>query len=491
MQITKSSITIVAQQLSFCLPLPSVRGSVEFTEFCARWNRIDSLLRAGLEREFVTKCLQHEHRKRPMTTSEQVAYQLESQRALRCNIARSFLRESLRKFSCHLAESQVLQSFCLFAGISGVKIPGRSQLKRYNDWLPAEDIHACVSSLLQQAFGVDAPLTLELEQPVSFETVWVDSTCAETNIHHPVDWVLLRDAVRTIIKAIKVLRSHGLKSRMPEPDSFITAINSLCIKMTHAGKGAKRKTRQKEILREMTKVVKTVQAHAERYVALVSEQTSANGWMLAAQRRMQSILDELPAVLHQAHERIIGERQVATQDKILSLYEPDTGVLMRGKAGSQVEFGYSLFVAEQRDGLIVDWELSQTPKTDQALLHDGIARWQSTYGREVIRKVVTDRGFDGPASRADLAVAKIEDCMCPRSPRKLIERLENPNFRGLQRRRAQTEGRIGIVKQTFLGGRLKTKGYAHQQTEVAWVMLTHNLWLLARLPETSKQTLAA
>lgn len=491
MQITKSSITIVAQQLSLCPPLPSVRGSVEFTEFCARWNRIDSLLRAGLELEYVTKCLHHKHRKRPMTFSEQATYQLESQRALRCSIARSLLSESLREFSCHLAESPVLQNFCLFADLSVVSIPGHSQLQRYERWLPAEDIHAIVINMLKQTYGVDAPLTLGLEQPVSFDTVWVDSTCAETNIHYPVDWVLLRDAVRTIIEAIKVLRSHGMKYRMPKPQTFITKMNQLCIKMTHVGKGAKRKTRQKDILRNMTGLVKTVQAHAERYIALVAEQTTFNGWAVAAQRRMNSILDQLPAVLHQAHERIIGERQVATQNKILSLYEPDTAVLTRGKSGAQVEFGYSLFVVEQRDGLIVDWELSQKPQTDQALLHDGIARWQSTYGAEVIRTVVTDRGFDGPSSRADLASAKIENCMCPRSPKQLIERLNNPNFRALQRRRAQTEGRIGIVKQTFLGGHLQTKGYAHQQAEVAWVMLAHNLWVLARLPETSKQMLAA
>ena len=86
---------------------------------------------------------------------------------------------------------------------------------------------------------------------------------------------------------------------------------------------------------------------------------------------MQAVLEQLPAVVHQAHERIIGERPVANAEKVLSLYEPDTAVVTRGKAGAQVEFGYSLFVVEQRDGLIVDWAMPQTPQTDGDLLQEG------------------------------------------------------------------------------------------------------------------------
>ena len=100
-------------------------------------------------------------------------------------------------------------------------------------------------------------------------------------------------------------------------------------------------------------------------------------------------------------------------------------------------------------------------------------------------------GFDGRASRATLATAGIANGMCPRSPRELAKRLQEPAFRAQQRRRAQTEGRIAIVKQTLLGGRLRTKGYAHHAGEVAWTILAHNLWVLARLPVATKHLLAA
>ena len=104
---------------------------------------------------------------------------------------------------------------------------------------------------------------------------------------------------------------------------------------------------------------------------------------------------------------------------------------------------------------------------------------------------MTDRGFDGPQTRAELAAAEIGNGMCPRSPKQLADRLTDPIFRRQQRRRAQTEGRIAIVKQTFFAGHFQTKRYTHHTTELAWVILAHNLWVLARLPKAGERMLAA
>ena len=43
--------------------------------------------------------------------------------------------------------------------------------------------------------------------------------------------------------------------------------------------------------------------------------------------------------MRQAHERIIGERQVDNEERILSVYEGHAEVCVREKAGAEVEFG--------------------------------------------------------------------------------------------------------------------------------------------------------
>ena len=61
--------------------------------------------------------------------------------------------------------------------------------------------------------------------------------------------------------------------------------------------------------------------------------------------------------------------------------------------------------------------------------------------------------------------------------------MEESEFVELQRRRSQTEARISIFKNNFLGAPLKSKGYTNQNLEVAWSVLTHNLWVIARAPK--------
>ncbi len=70
--------------------------------------------------------------------------------------------------------------------------------------------------------------------------------------------------------------------------------------------------------------------------------------------------------------------------------------------------------------------------------------------------------------------------MCPRDPRELKERSRSWKFKRLQRRRAQTEGRISILKNVFLQPKLRGKGFDHRQLRVTWTVLVHDLWVLAR-----------
>ena len=64
--------------------------------------------------------------------------------------------------------------------------------------------------------------------------------------------------------------------------------------------------------------------------------------------------------------------------------------------------------------------------------------------------MAADRGFDNEINRVGLAEDGIYNAVCPRSPQALQERNRSWKFKRLQRRRAQTEGRISIIKNVFL-----------------------------------------
>ena len=362
-------------------------------------------------------------------------------------------------------------------------MPSKSTLERYDKWWPQAEVRPVLQQLL--GAGATAAQRLALPEPVDLQSAFLDTTCLSANIHYPVDWVLLRDATRTLMKAVQLIRGQGLKHRMEEPQSFLTRINRLCIQMTHAGSKTDRQRHRKKTLRQMDKLVGTVRAHARRYRDLLERNCAQTQWTQAqAQqvlRRMDQVLEQLPQARRQARQRIIQGQPVANADKILSLYEPDVHVIVRKKAGAEVEFGNTLLLAENPQGLILDWELFQeSAPADSALLPWTIGRMETAYGPK-LKAVAADRGFDNEVNRIGLAEDGIYNAVCPRSPQALRKKSGSWKFKRLQRRRGQTEGRISIVKNVFLNGRMRSKGFQHRQQTVTWTVLVHNLWVLARM----------
>ena len=207
--------------------------------------------------------------------------------------------------------------------------------------------------------------------------------------------------------------------------------------------------------------------------------------------RIGAVVEKLPSAIRQAHERIIGERQVENAEKILSLYEGQAVVYVRGKAGAEVEFGSQLLLGESQSGVIVDWELvGGKPQADTKMLRRSLERMKETAGGPRIRAVGGDRGFDSKPNRAMLEEDGIYNAICPKAPEELKKRMKDGKFVELQKRRSQTEARISIFKNGFLGSPLLSKGQANQEREVAWNVLAHNLWVIARQPRAKPRALA-
>ncbi len=475
---------IIPFQLSLPPTLPTIEGNVDYREFRDQLLHIHQLLRdSGLEVQFIDADLQqwlngHPH----ASTKAQQNRERHARQALRCNLARQLLQEDFRGLAARLADSPLLQWFCGISEVDRVCVPSKSTLERYDKWWPENQVHSLTQQLLQQ--GATTPEALHLPETIDLESAFLDTTCLAANIHYPVDWVLLRDATRTLMKAVRLIRDQGLKHRMDAPESFLTQINRRCIEMTHARVKADTQRQRKQILRQMDRLVGVVRQHAQRYRELLDQNWEQTQWTRpqAEQvlRRMDQVLEQLPKARKQARERILQGKLAANDEKILSLYEPDVQVIVRKKAGAEVEFGNTLFLAENPQGLIIDWELfrEQAP-ADSALLRRSVARMKQVYDTP-LGAVGADRGFDSQANQRSLTDQEIYNAVCPRDPHQLQARSRSWKFKRLQRRRAQTEGRIAILKNAFGAGQMRSKGFAHRELTVTWTILTHNLWVLAR-----------
>ena len=490
---------IIPTQLPLRPALPTVLGNVDYTRFQELLERMDQLIeQSGLEDEFVKLSLE-EYRKgseeRTPSAKELERKIKHSRWCFRCVILMKVLGETCRGMSRRLAECPLFRWFCHMEQIAVIEVPSKSTIQLYqHQWIESEGIRKLIESLIVQAGekpkeGADQKL--ELKNAVELETIWMDSTALKLNIHFPVDWVLLRDAVRTLMKGAILIRRHGLKHRMAPPESFMKTMNQLAMAMSGHRRQKQTQKLRKKTFRKMKKLAKIVRKHAQRHRDLLNEEWQQTDWTRKQAEqvlgRMDNVLEQLPAAIEQAHERIIRGNQVDNQEKILSLYEKDAHVIVRGKAAAEVEFGNSLLLVEQADGLIVDWKLHQeSAPGDSAQLQESILRIEEYIGIGRIQGVVADRQFDSRSNQDRLEEQEIYNGVCPRKIEELEAKKHSGKFQGYQRRRAQTEARIGVLKKGFFGGVLLEKGFTNQEREVNWCILAHNLWVLARLEQFEK-----
>lgn len=501
---------IIPEQLHFRPELPHIVGGKDFEQERDLFIRIDEILNAtNLENEFLELSLMHYHHAdhREEIESDEAAvvsgkgghtvsesWIKHTRCAFRVNIARAILKFSLRDMSKQLATNVLLHWFCGIGRFGAIIAPSKSTVGRYARWIDGDHLRPLIEKLL--GFASDAENLLELEKPIHLSEFWIDATCVKANIHYPTDWVLLRDATRTLMKATTLIRREDLKNRMPQsPADFLCDINRLAIEMTQKARNRKSKKGQKAVLRKMVKLVDRVERHASKHKELLEERREETGLSEkeAAQiiKKIDNVVEQLPKAKEQAEERILKGNQVDSKEKILSLYEDEINVIKRGKANAAVEFGNVLWLAENREGLIGDWCLYRENVADNAVgpLTECVERLQQINGKIDVEKIWTDRGMDSEKNREMLKEKGIFNGIYPKSVKELQEKMKDESYVAGQRRRGSTEARIAIFKKGFLGDPLRAKGFESRKNAVAWGVLAHNLWVLGRQARTKEAEL--
>lgn len=492
------NIENIAYQSELSYSLPEIFNHKDYSEYRSLLERMDEILKQSkLDLHFadyyvnrmIEQCARDGNKKK--LTGKQINQLIEyAVRAYRCTMIGILIGKSYRELSILIAESLLLQQFCTIARIDGkIKVPTKSTLQRFSQLFDEEFIRGQIHLL--NHYSSQAANPLGFRDPFEIEDIFVDATCLKARIHFPVDWILMKDCMLTIIKAILVIRKHGLKHRIKTPEIFISEMNALCMSMTSLAQDRQSKKKRKAVFRKLKKMAGIIRAHGRRYADLLMDNREEKTNLSEAEancvlERLEKMIEILPEAVDQANSRIISGKLVENEDKLLSVYHEDVNVIKRGKAGGQVEFGNTLFIAEQKDGIIIDWQLYQTDIKEPQATKESVIRMTEELELE-IASLTGDRGCQSIRNDKLLAEKKIYNGLCPRNPLEFAERILEEKFRKLQKRRAQTEGRIGILKNVILDGSLYEKEFEGKRLKVGWAVLVHNLWCLARLPAEEKE----
>ena len=318
----------------------------------------------------------------------------------------------------------------------------------------------------------------------------VDTTVVQTDIHHPTDNTLLWDVVRVVTRLVRRL-AKALELRR---------IQGFCDRTRAA------RRRMYEIQRMTMRQRHDQQTHTYRVLIDIAEEVVGNARagleMTRTMRRKDMFADMAIEELHrqigyfchlgdrvidQARRRVLFGEQVATDEKIYSIFEPHTDLIKRGKVRTPVEFGHKVFLAESAQGLITQYEVLKGNPPDEVHVASSLLRHRQAFGRAP-ELYGSDRGFFSEQNLASCKYAGVKQVCIPQRGGKRTPRREayesSAAFKNGQRFRAGIEGRISVL---FRGRGMKrclAEGRDRFELWVGAAVLANNLMRIGALLTT-------
>jgi IS5 family transposase len=345
-------------------------------------------------------------------------------------------------------------------------------------------------SFLCKAFGVLSPETVqEMNQVLGASAVEkeqldpsvvrTDTTVVETNIHYPTDASLLWDCARVLIRLLRDGRTYApdrLNNRFHD-----RKLKRLFVAIARAfgskAKGKKARISKRKLTKNFRKLIAGVQrlvTIAEPFAAYAVQ--SLDIPLMAIGHALQALVPDVKKVISQSIRAQLDGETVPASERIFSIFESHTELIVRGKARKPVEFGHKILLTEAEGTFITDYEVLMACPNDRNLAGEVIARHEKLYG-DPPDVLAGDAGFSPREDKRKELEDTVDVLAIPRSVADRIKEELVP----WHRFRAGVEGTISVLKRSFRLFRCVYRGFNNFATSVGLGILCHNLVLLARL----------
>jgi IS5 family transposase len=393
-------------------------------------------------------------------------------------ILRLLVLQHLYAWSFEQVEHFVNDSLVLrqFARLGLEPVPHATTLLRWAKLIQPETLHRLLDRVTELARSLQVTRGRKLR---------IDSTVVETTIHHPSDSGLLADGVRVLSRRAR--RAGDLLARGTEPlfrdrtRSAKRLMRRIHASAAVAGRGAAAAaTERTELSRRLLGVTQASLRQAETVQRLLATRTGAAIERVRA--RVEQVLPLVQQVCAQTQRRVLAGEQVPASDKLVSLFEPHTAVIRRGKLPTPTEFGTKLLLDEVEGGLVSRYVMLNGNPPDAAEFAASLDHHPLQFGHPP-HTAAADRAFCTTANEqyaiqagvVNLAIPKPGNCSAQRRAWE-----QRPAFRRAARFRAGIEGRISVLKRRFGLRRCRYHGRDGMERWVGWGILAHNLRQISR-----------
>jgi transposase, IS5 family len=396
-------------------------------------------------------------------------------------VLRLLVLKHVRNWSYEVLEREVRANLVYrdFTCVGGGKVPDAKTMGRWGLAVGPqvlERIHARIVTIAREK-GVIAGRRMR-----------VDTTVVETNIHYPTDSSLLGDGVRVLIRTMKkITKIAGTAGAELRDRSRSVQLKVLEIARAARAKGGQSQERLKSAYSRLLHATSRVVGQAKRFaqeiaVGVKRSKTTLKQMALEGLRvQLETMVPLVKQVTKQTRARIFrGETR--TQGKILSLFEPSTEVIRKGKAAKPNEFGKMVKLQEAENQIVTDYAVYAQRPNDADLLIPAIETHRAKLGRTPYL-VAADAGFYSAKNEAAAKAKGVKRVCVPNRSTKSKERRREQKkrwFRNGQKWRTGCEGRISVVKRRHGLNRCRYRGEAGMQRWVGLGVIADNLVNIGR-----------
>lgn len=378
----------------------------------------------------------------------------------RCLLLKKITGVSYDKLAFHLSDSL---SYRTFARLDIKHAPGKSSLQANIRSIKPETFEAIFKTIAVKEFE---------DRGLDIDKLRIDSTVVKSNIAPPLDSQLLNDGVRVLSRYLTKSRDcTGINIRFKD---YREKSRSLSAGIFYAKK-AEKNALYEELIPLSQKVLSQTR-NAITKVKLESRVDGAQLWI----EKVEHYLNLFARVIDQTQRRIFDEEDVPASEKIVSLFESHTDIIIKGSR--DIAYGHKLNLASDVRGLITGVKIEDGNPADTEIFLPLLKSHELLYGA-MPTTVVADGGY---ASQDNLQKGKalgIKQVVFHKKRGITISKMgvREKTFRKLRAFRAGIEGNISELKRAFGAGKALWKGHDGFKADVLASVISYNLTRLVRL----------
>lgn len=391
--------------------------------------------------------------------------------ALRMLVLKHLKDWSYEELQWEVTGNLVYRHFCR---IDGGKVPDAKTMVRLGQLLEGDVLRSLFERIV--ALAVDKRVTRGRKMRV-------DTTVVETPIRYPSDSRLCEDVTEVITREIERVRSEGVTA----PRGFRNVHRSVGRRVREITQISRRpiaRDAKRQALRRpygrLLAITRRVLRQGEKAVTRARRRwKKLSGHAQRAVRTLETMVERGRRVVSQTKARIY-QSVTASSEKIVSIFEPETRILRRGKAHKPTEFGQMVKVQEAEGGVVTDIQV--VTEADAALLLPSLKRHKAIFGRAP-RVAATDRGFFSVENVERAHRLGVHCAAIPRPGYRSPDwraREHTREFRKARAWRAGGEARIARLKHSFGMHRTRYRGRTGVARCAYWAGIANNLMAIGR-----------